>query len=139
MSSFEIAKKFFEACETPLGWDGCKQYVEEGATFSAQSEPLVEINSVQDYCDWMAAFGTVTSPEGSYELHASSYDESTDTAMFFATYHAKHTGEGGPVPPTNKAADSHYVYIVKMNSNSKVSNMVKVWNAPWAMRALGWI
>jgi hypothetical protein len=40
MNSFEIAIKFFEACEAPLGWEGCKMYVQEGALFTAQSEPL---------------------------------------------------------------------------------------------------
>lgn len=139
MNSFDVAIKFFEACEAPLGWEGCKQYVQEGALFSAQSEPLVEISSVQAYCDWMHGFGTVISPEGSYELHSSSYDESSNTAIFFATYHGKHTGEGGPVPPTNKETHTDYVYIIKMGDDSKVSEMTKVWNAPWAMKELGWM
>jgi hypothetical protein len=139
MNSFDVAIKFFEACEAPLGWEGCKQYVQEGALFSAQSEPLVEINSVQAYCDWMHGFGTVISPEGSYELHSSSYNESSNTAIFFATYHGKHTGEGGPVPPTNKETHTDYVYIIKMGDDSKVSEMTKVWNAPWAMKELGWM
>lgn len=139
MESFEVAKKFFEACEAPLGWERCKEYVQDGASFSSQSEPLKEINTVQGYCDWMHGFGTVTSPEGSYELHSSSYDENSNTALFFATYHGKHTGEGGPVPPTNMETASHYVYALQMNDDSKVSHMVKVWNATWAMRELGWL
>jgi len=139
MNSFEIATKFFEACEAPLGWEGCKQYVQKGASFSAQSEPLAEIDSVQAYCDWMHGFGTVTSPEGWYELHSSSYDKNTNIAVFFATYHGKHTGDGGPVPPTNQETHSHYVYILKMDEYSKVSHMIKVWNAPWAMKELGWV
>jgi len=139
MNSFEVAKKFFEACEAPLGWEGCKEYVQDGASFSAQSEPLAKINTVQGYCDWMHAFGLVTSPEGYYELHSSSYDESSNTALFFATYHGKHTGEGGPVPPTSMETASHYVYALQMNEESKVRHMIKVWNAPWAMRELGWV
>jgi hypothetical protein len=31
--AFENAKKFFEACETPKGWEACKPYVAEGARF----------------------------------------------------------------------------------------------------------
>jgi len=139
MNAFDNAKKFFEACDAPLGWQGCKQYVEEGATFVAQSEPLVEIDNVKDYCEWMVSFGTVTSPEGSYTLHASGFDEGTNTAIFFGTYNAKHTGEGGPVPPTLKETSTHYVYILKMNNDAKVSHFTKVWNAPWAMKELGWM
>ena len=44
MSAFENATKFFEACDAPQGWEGCKQYVADGATFSAQSEPLADID-----------------------------------------------------------------------------------------------
>jgi hypothetical protein len=139
MSAFESAKKFFEACEAPLGWESCKDYVEDGAALIAQSEPLVDITTVQAYCEWMYGFGTVTAAGATYTLNASCYDESTRTALFFATYHATHVGEGGPVPPTNQSVDSHYVYAVKMSANNKVAEVTKIWNAPWAMRGLGWI
>jgi hypothetical protein len=139
MSAFETASKFFAACEASEGWEGCKQYVADGASFTAQSEPLAEINTVEAYCDWMAAIGKITAPGASYDLHSASYDEANRTAVFFATYHARHTGDGGPVPPTNKETHSHYVYVLTMNEDNKVARMIKVWNAPWAMRELGWI
>jgi hypothetical protein len=138
MNLFDNAKRFFEACESAQGWQGCKQYVQDGAIFNAQSEPLVELNDVKGYCEWVADFGNIISPQGSYTLHTSSFDNSTNTAIFFATFHAKHTGEGGPVPPTGKSVDTHYVYILAMSEEGKVSHMTKVWNAPWAMKALGW-
>ena len=84
MSAFENAKKFFHACETPLGWEGCKPYVAEGAAFSAQSEPLAEIDTVKAYCEWIEGFVGGATPGATYDLHASSYDEATKTAM--ATY-----------------------------------------------------
>lgn len=139
MSAFENAKKFFVACEAPEGWAGCKPYVAEDATFIAQSEPLTDITTVEEYCEWMAAFGKITAPGARYDLHVSCFDEETGAAVFFATYHARHTGEGGPVPPTNKETHSHYVYFLTMNDENKVERMVKVWNAPWAMKELGWI
>ncbi len=138
MTALENATKFFVACEAPEGWTGCQAYVADGATFTAQSEPLVGVKTVQNYCDWMYGFATVTAPGATYELHASAYDELTRTAIFFATYHATHTGAGGPVPPTHKETFSHYVYFQTMNGDNKVERMVKVWNAPWAMRDLGW-
>ena len=138
MSAYDIAKQFFEACETPLGWAGCAPFVADGAAFTAQSEPLVDVTTVEAYCEWMKGFGTVTAPGARYELHASAFDEATQQAMFFATYHARHTGEGGPVPPTNQETQSHYVYVVQMNGENKVAHLTKIWNAPWAMRELGW-
>ena len=139
MSAFENAKRFFIACEEPAGWAGCKQYVADGAPFVAQSEPLADIHTVEAYCEWMAAFANVTVPGATYDLHTSSFDEETRTAVFFATYNARHTGDGGPVPPTQKETHSHYVYLLTMNVENKVERMVKVWNASWAMRELGWI
>ena len=139
MTAFENATKFFIACEAPEGWEGCKPYVADGASFTAQSEPLAEIKTIKDYCEWMAGIGKVTAPGATYDLHTKSYDEATKTAIFFATYHARHTGEGGPVPPTNKETHSHYVYVLTMNDENKVARMIKVWNAPWAMKELGWM
>ena len=139
MTAFENAKKFFAACDAPEGWSGCKDYVADGAPFVAQSEPLADIKTVEAYCEWMAGFGTVTAPGATYDLHTSSYDEETKTAVFFATFHARHTGDGGPVPPTDKETHTHYVYFLTMNTVNKVERMVKVWNAPWAMKELGWI
>ncbi len=138
MSAQDNAKRFFEACETAQGWAGCKPYVADGATFEAQSEPLTNVTTVEAYCEWMRAFGTITAPGAEYELHAESFDASSNQAMFFATYHARHTGDGGPVPPTQKQTHSHYVYVVQMDDNDLVTHMTKVWNAPWAMRELGW-
>ncbi len=139
MTAFDNATKFFHACEEPKGWATCKLYATEDAIFNAQCEPLVDINRVEDYCEWMAGFGGITAPDSTYDLHSSSYDEKTRTAVFFATYHAKHTGEGGPVPPTQKETHSHYVMIMTMNAENKVEKMIKVWNAPWAMKELGWL
>ena len=139
MTAFENAKKFFAACETGQGWAGCESYVVDDAGFTAQSGPLAEIKTVEAYCEWMAGFANITAPGSSYDLHSSSFDENTSSAMFFATFNGQHRGEGGPVPPTNQQTHSHYVYILSMNADNKVEKMVKVWNASWAMRELGWM
>ena len=95
MSAFEIATKFFHACESLQGWDGCKDYVAAGAQFSAQCEPLVDIHTVQEYCEWMAGLGKGPLKGCVYELHSSSYDEANKTAIFFATLTGTHVGAGG--------------------------------------------
>jgi hypothetical protein len=139
MTAFENAKKFFDACEAAAGWAGCQNYVVPDAPFVAQSEPLVEVTTVEAYCNWMAGLGTVTAPGATYNLHASCYDEENKAAIFFATYHATHTGDGGPVPPTGKTTHSDYVYVLTMSDDNKVAKMVKIWNASWALRELGWM
>ncbi len=139
MSGFENASKFFHACESVKGWDDCAGYVVDNASFSAQSEPLVDMKTVEEYVNWMTVFCVTIAPGGSYELHSSAYDDATRTAVFFATYTLSHTGDGGPVPPTHKETNTHYVYILTMNEDDKIKRMQKVWNAPWAMKELGWM
>ena len=138
MSAFENAKQFFETLEALKGWAGCKEYVAAGAPFVCQSDAMADVKTVEGYCEWAAAFGKVTAPGATYDLHAASWDEGTRTATFFATYLAKHTGEGGPVPPTGKETHSDYVYALTMNSDDKVQSMTKIWNDGWALRELGW-
>ena len=55
----------------------------------------------------------------------------------YAVFHATHTGEGGPVPPTGKSTSTDYVYVMEFQGG-KISHMTKIWNAGWAMRELGW-
>ena len=139
MDLLESAEKFFHNCESAKGWEACKYYVAENAEFNAQSEPLIEINTVKGYVDWMAGLGGITMPGCSYEINASAYDEVKNTALFFATFTGRHSGEGGPVPPTNKTTNTHYAYAIKMNDGGKIVSMTKIWNASWALRELGWM
>lgn len=138
MSAFENATKFFHACESLQGWAGCEDYVASGATFEAQSEPLTDITSVEAYCEWMAGLGKGPLAGCSYDLHSSSYDEGNRTAHFFATFSGTHVGEGGPVPATNKQTNTQYVYALTMDTDGKIERMRKIWNAPWALKELGW-
>ena len=138
MSAFDNATRFFHACETAQGWAGCKQYVAANASFTGQSEPMMGIDTVEAYCEWMADFGNNIVPGCSYDLHASAYDETNGTAIFFATFTGTHTGDAGPVPPTHQQTNSHYVYALTMDADDKVASMVKVWNASFALRELGW-
>ena len=138
MSAFETATKFFHACESLEGWAGCRDHVADGATFSAQSEPLTDVHTVEDYCEWMAGLGKGPLEGCGYELHSASYDEENRTAIFFATFTGTHVGDGGPVPPTGQQTNSHYVYALTMDGDGKVAKMCKIWNAPWALKELGW-
>jgi hypothetical protein len=138
MSAFDNARAFFVACEAPKGWDGCKQYVAAGATFSCQAGALADVKTVEAYCEWMKGLVGGPLPDGRYTLHASAWDPGTSTATFVATFHATHKGDGGPIPPTNKATNTDYVYAVRMNGDGKVAAMTKIWNDGYALAELGW-
>ena len=138
MVAFDVAKAFFHACESLKGWEGCAEFVADGATFDAQCEPLTEVTSVESYCEWMAGLGGGPLQGCHYDLHSCCWDEDNKTALFFATFHGKHAGEGGPVFATGMSTQSHYVYAITMNDDNKVQSMIKIWNAPWALTELGW-
>ena len=42
----ETAKEFFDACEDGKGWEGCKAYCHDGATFSCQADALAGVDAL---------------------------------------------------------------------------------------------
>lgn len=138
MTPFETASAFFHACESLEGWAGCQKYAADNAEFMAQSEPISELTTAEEYCEWMASIGQGPLNGCDYILHSSSYDAANNTALFFGTFNATHNGEGGPVAATQQSTSSHYVYSLEMDAGGKVRKMVKIWNAPWALNEMGW-
>jgi len=136
MAITDIAAKFFEACETGKGWEGCKVYCRAGATFSSQAEPLAEIKSLEGYCNWMQAILGVL-PDGRYEIKAFATDEARQSVVAYGVFSGTHTGTGGPTAPTGKSTRTDYVYVMQFDGD-KISDMTKIWHAGWAMKELGW-
>ena len=46
-------------------------------------------------------------------------------------------GEGGPVPPTGKAIEADYVYVMQFEGD-RISHMTKIWNDGVSMTQAGW-
>jgi predicted ester cyclase len=131
-----IAKQFFEACEAGKGWEGCRAYCTPTAGFSAQAEPLAETRTLKAYADWMKGLLSFM-PDGRYDLKCFAVDPERNCVAAYAVFSATHTGEGGPLPPTGKSTNTDYVYVMEF-AGDKIRHMTKIWNAPWAMRDLGW-
>ncbi len=132
----ETAAKFFEACETGKGWDGCAAYCVPNASFAAQAEPLADVKTLQGYADWMKGLLSFM-PDGRYEIKSFAIDEQRQNVCAYGVFSATHTGQGGPLPPTGKSTATDYVYVMQFE-NGLIRHMTKIWNAPWAMRELGW-
>ena len=138
MSSItQVASKFFEACETGKGWEGCKEFCKADATFSAQAEPLADINSLEQYAEWMKGLLTFV-PDGRYELKSMATDDERNNVCAYGVFSGTHTGEGGPCPPTGKSTSSDYVYVMDFDGD-KIRHMTKIWHAGLAMKDLGWV
>ena len=132
----EIAEKFFVACEEGKGWDGCKDYCTSNATFSAQAEPLADVRTLQQYCDWMKGLlGFV--PDGRYQLHSFATDEKRRNVSAYAVFRGTHTGQDGPCPPTGKGVETDYVYVMQFEGD-KIRHMTKIWHSGLAVEQLGW-
>jgi len=132
----DTARAFFDAVDTGQGWEACSAYCHPEATFAAQAEPLAEVQTLADYAEWMKGMMSVT-PDGRYEMKAFAVDPDRQAVVAYAIFHATHTGEGGPVPPTGQSTSSDYVYVMEFDGD-KIRHMTKVWNASWALRELGW-
>jgi predicted ester cyclase len=136
MAIKQTAMEFFDACETGKGWDECKQWCRNDATFSAQTDMLAEVTTLEGYTDWMRDL-YVPMPDARYEMLAFAVDEERKTAVGAAIFHATHTGEGGPVPPTGKAVAADYCYVMKFDGD-KIAHMSKIWNDNHSVRQIGW-
>jgi predicted ester cyclase len=132
----EVARAFFEACETGKGWAVCQQYCTPDATFSAQAEPLTNVDTLQRYTDWMKGLLTPL-PDGRYEVKSFAADEGRNNVIAYGIFSGTHTGEGGPCPPTGKSANSDYVYVMDFEGD-RIRHMTKIWNAGVALKQLGW-
>jgi len=136
MTITDSARDFFDACETGKGWDVCKQWCHDGATFSCQADALAGTATLEGYTAWTKGLlGPL--PDGHYELKAFATDPERNAVSAFAVFHATHTGDGGPVAPTGKTVASDYVYVMEFDGG-KIRHMTKIWNDVQALRALGW-
>ena len=132
----DTAERFFDACETGHGWDGCAQYCHPGATFVAQADALDGVETLEAYTEWMKNLLTPL-PDGNAEVRSFAVDEARNSVSAFGVFRGTHTGEGGPVPPTGRSAEADYVYVMEFDGD-KIRHMTKIWNSGWALKELGW-
>ena len=131
-----IAEDFFEACETGKGWEACSAYCAPDATFSAQATPLNDVTTLEQYTDLMKGILTLF-PDARYELKSFATDTARSNIAAYAVFHATHTGEGGPVPPTGRRMSTDYVYVMQFRGE-EISHMTKIWNSELALKEIGW-
>jgi predicted ester cyclase len=135
-SIVETAERFFDACETGMGWQACAQYCHPAAGFSAQTGALEGVDDLEGYTEWMKGLLTIV-PDGQAEVRAFAVDEARNHVVVYGVFRGTHTGEGGPVPPTGKSAEADYVYDMSFDGD-KIRHMTKVWNDGYTMQQLGW-
>jgi predicted ester cyclase len=135
-SKLEVARAFFDACDRSEGWEACRQYCTPGATFSAQAEPLAEIRTIEEYAEWMKGLAGPL-PDARYDVKSFAVDDERDNVVGYGVFHATHTGEGGPVPPTGKSTSTDYVYVMDFEGD-RIRHLTKIWNAGYALKELGW-
>ena len=90
MSIADTAMKFFEACEDGKGWEECKRYCTADATFCAQAEPLADMQSLEQYTEWMKGLLTFMSDTG-YEIKSFAADDERKNVCAYAVFSCTHT------------------------------------------------
>ena len=136
-SMIETAKRFFDACETGKGWDGCKTFCAADASFDAQASALAEVKTLQAYTDWMKGIFTPF-PGATYDVKAFAADEERKNVTAYGVFSASHTGPGGPVPASGKAMKTDYVYVMQFEGD-RIRHLTKIWHSGLAMKELGWV
>ena len=132
----DTAAAFFEACESGAGWAECAQYCHPDAAFSAQSEALAEVTTIEAYTNWMQGLHTFIS-DVSYEIKGFGTDADRNCVVAYAVFTGTHTGEGGPLPPTGKTTISDYAYALQFEGG-KIAHLTKIWHSGIAVQQLGW-
>jgi hypothetical protein len=135
MAKLETTPDLFDACETGKGWEGCKSWCHDDATFACQADALADTTSLAGYAEWMKGL-LVPIPAGRYDLKAFAADEARGTVVAAAVFHGTNT-EKGPVAPTGKAVGSDYVYVISFDG-AKIRHMTKIWNDAQTLRQPGW-
>ena len=131
----DMARSFFDACETGQGWEACSSFCHPDAGFSAQAEPLDGVTTLQQYTDWMKGLLTALT-DGRYEIKSFATDAERQSVCAYAVFTGTHLADG-PCPPTGKAASADYVYAMQF-TGAKISHLTKIWNAGITLRQLGW-
>lgn len=131
------AERFFDACETGQGWDGCKPYCRDDATFSAQAGALSGVTTLRAYTDWMKGMFTPI-PDGAYEIRSFAVDDDRGNVIVYGVFRGTHTGDGGPLPPTGKKVEADYVYVMEFEGD-RIRHMTKIWNDADSLKQLGWM
>ncbi len=131
----ETAAAFFAACEAGKGWAACRAYCSADASFAAQAEPLAELTTLAEYTDWMQGIMTVLT-DGTYQVRSFATDSERHNVCAYGVFSGTHLA-GGPVPPTGKAMQTDYVYVMQFDGD-KIVHMTKIWHSGLALKALGW-
>jgi predicted ester cyclase len=121
MSISETAMTFFDDLETGKGWDVCKEWCHEDASFSCQADAIAEITTVEGYVEWVRGLFTPV-PDMHPEIKAFATDQERNSVAAFAVVHGTQTGEGGPVPPTGNTVAADYVYVMEFDGD-KIRHM----------------
>lgn len=132
----DTAQKFFDACETGQGWAVCREYCHGDAGFAAQAGPLADIRTLEEYTNWMEGMMSLL-PDAEYEVRSFAVDEDRGNVSAYGVFRGTHTGEGGPVPPTGQRVETDYVYVMDFDGD-RIRHLTKIWNAPHALKQLGW-
>jgi hypothetical protein len=127
--------EFFNTCEAGEGWEACKQYCHDGATFSCQADALADVTSVEGYTEWVKGLLTPI-PDMRPDIRGFGVDDGRNTAVVYSVVHGTQSGDG-PVPPTGKTLAADYVYAMEFDGD-KIRHMTKIWNDVHSLRQLGW-
>ena len=119
-----------------LGLGGLRNLLPPRRNFCGTADALADVTTLEAYTEWMKGLMSIL-PDGAAEVRSFAVDEDRNNVAAFGVFRGTHSGDGGPVPPTGKSAEAHYVYVMDFEGD-RIRHMTKIWNDGVTMRQLGW-
>eukprot|EP00755_Sulcionema_specki_P020342 Sspe_Gene.71655::Locus_42561_Transcript_1_1_Confidence_1.000_Length_3641::g.71655::m.71655/K15013/ACSBG; long-chain-fatty-acid--CoA ligase ACSBG len=133
----ELALTIFAMIDSGKGYRAIESLCATGAVFQSDAFPLLDIRTVQAYANWMVGVATKICPSDfCYTIHSVTGER--DVVTISAECSGTYTGEGGPVPATNRTMSCTYSYTFTFGDGHKLVHMSKVWDAFSAYTGWGW-
>ena len=120
MSILEIAENFFWPCDEGKGWEACRKYCHDDATFETEAETLAEVSTLKDYVEWMVEVHTMMK-DITFDIKAMAEDTNRDTVLIYAVFNGLIALETSPQP-----LKTDYVYAITFKKE-KISHVAKIW------------
>jgi len=116
----ETAEKFFWPCDEGKGWEACRQFCHEDATFTTDADTLKHLDKLDDYVEWMKEAHNMLS-DVSFEIKGLAADTTRNVVLLYAVIKGQIALGNDPQP-----IQTDYVYSMSFE-DGKIKHITKIW------------
>ena len=117
----KVAENFFWPCEEGKGWEACRKFCHEGATFKTDADTLKHLDKLEDYVEWMKEVHNMLT-DISFEIKGLAADQERKVVLLYAVIKGKIALENEIPQP----GETDYVYSMTFEGD-KIKHITKIW------------